>query len=180
MLAFKLIRDSIKGKLFADWAASVDALAPNFDIPSAEVAKIRNIDWSGASANRNQVFMGALSVDDLLDSTAVYWPAATISVAGASTPGDAKLYARFQGDAVARVEIHYSWLRGRALPNSEDAVDLISAALVRALLDPAWGAALAGGVQWTAEASVTRSSLSEVGENWLQTVTFDMTFHVEE
>lgn len=177
MLAFKLIRDSIKGKLFADWIDSVEALSPSFDATAADVAKVRDIDWGGT---KQQVYFGAYDIEDLLDSTALVWPVATISVSGAASPVDGKLFARFQGDATARVEIHFSWKQGKALPKTEEVADLISASLVRTLLDPAWGEYLAGGVKWTAEASVTRSNVIQSAENWLQTVTLEMTFHVEE
>jgi hypothetical protein len=163
--------------MFADWVDSVEALAPSFNVAAADIAKVRDIDWT---QTKQQVFFGEYEIEDLIDSTAVVWPVSTISVSGAASPVDGKLFARFQGDAVARVRIHYSWKQGKALPNTAGVTDLISASFIRTLLDPSWGEYLAGGVQWTAESEVTISNPIQSAENWLQTVTFEMTFHVEE
>lgn len=177
MRGAKIIRDGILGKFFADWAAVVDALSPEFDVSPREVLAVRSVDWT---LSKNQVFRANVSIEDLIDAKALTWPVVTIAVTGGRSPSDGKLFSKFGGVLSSRVEFHFSWKASSVPTNAEEAMDLATAVLMECLLDPEWGRAIGGGVSWTGEVEFNRGPAISGGENWIQTITVDQTWAVEE
>jgi len=181
MLALKATRDAVIARLDAVWAAKTDevaALIPT--VSAADVSAVREIDWARSDQSREQVYYGQYALDDLLDSTSLSWPVATISISSATSPdatnGKVLRNARWSGDAPLVIEIHFTSTKGTAVPDIEDVADFIGEILARCLLDVAWGTSVD---TWTNYVSMTRSGVIEAGENWLFTLTWEQIFQVE-
>jgi hypothetical protein len=173
----KIARDAVLGRFRRAWLSKLNAALPDYpEVSDTDKSQLQAIDWGGSS--RKQVFRGQINVDSLENSSAISWPLVIVYSSDLNHDGVEK-FVTFSGSSVVNLEFHFTWLKGAALPNFDETMDLIEDSVIRVLHDKAWVGALDSGLSYRGEISSQRGQVQDGGKHWVQAVSFRATFGVD-